>query len=230
MQRKHHSLGTRSRRQTGVTLVVILLFMAALAVGGLFSARSALMGEQLARNQLDIQVARQAAEAALRDGEKDLMLDGSQPTGASCGPSTQRPRPVVSPESGQIDPARFQSSCLGGQCDAVDYLSADYSSAVAGTASAERWWPSAKGGLWNDDPSTKPLRSSASNCATFTGAVPLGTFTGVSPIAGVSQQPEYLIELIPNGGKDFFRITARGFGMRSGAEVVVQSYFQVPRL
>jgi type IV pilus assembly protein PilX len=223
------------RRHDGVALVVILLFMAALAVGGLFSARSALMGEQLARNQLDIQIARQAAEAALRDGEKDLLLDGVQPAGARCGPSAQRPRPVrdVNSPLELVNASSFQTDCRGGQCLAADgYKDADYSTAVEGAAGSERWWPSAKGGLWNDDTSAKPTRTLNENCATFTGAVPLGTYTGVAPMIGVAQQPEYLIELITVGaeGDDFFRISARGFGLRSGAEVVVQSYFKVPKL
>jgi type IV pilus assembly protein PilX len=212
--------------QTGVTLVVILLFMAAVAVGGLFSARSALMGEQLARNQLDMQVARQAAEAALRDAEKDLMLVGGLPSGALCDRGATRPV-LYAIASG------FRANCLAGQCQetkpttvqAANYATAGKSGAPAG----EPWWPTARGGLWNNAVATKPSSENDSACSTFTGAVPLGTFTGTRPIAGVAQQPEYLIEVIQRS-ETFFRITARGFGMRPGAEVVMQSYFTVPEL
>ena len=206
------------------TLVVVLLLMASLAVGGLYSARSALMGERLARNQLDLSVARQAAEAALRDAEKDLMLaGGTKPTGAVCdrGATT---RPVSS------HLALF-STCKAGQCDTLseaNRLAADYGTGGTGGSTAEVWWPTSKGGLWNDAPSSKPVLGGVAKCASFTGGVPLGTFTGASAILGVSQQPEYLLELVRKGQDTVFRITARGFGMRSGTEVVMQTYFRVP--
>ena len=59
-----------------------------------------------------------------------------------------------------------------------------------------RSWPTSKGGLWNDAPSSKPVLGGVAKCASFTGGVPLGTFTGASAILGVSQQPEYLLELV----------------------------------
>jgi len=77
-----------------------------------------------------------------------------------------------------------------------------------------------------------PLATGAAWAQTFTGGVPLGTFTGTPPIRGVALQPEYLIEYVRRGSSedDFFRITARGFGYRAGTEVVMQSYFKVPPL
>jgi type IV pilus assembly protein PilX len=215
---------TRSdRHQSGVALVVVLLFMATLAVGGLYSARSALLGEQLARNQLDIQVARQAAEAALRDAEVDLSLPGGvDPTGSTCSRGALRP----------IDNAyaAFQPDCPGGQCRAPSYsalLALDYVKAGGDTTKgSEAWWPNDKGGLWSNDNDKK----TTGKCATFKGAVPIGTYTGAREIPAVARQPEYLIEAIDKNGRDVFRITARGFGFRTGTEVVLQSYFMVPKL
>lgn len=214
-----------------MTLVVVLLLMATMAVGGLYSARSALMGERLARNQLDVAVARQSAEAALRDAEKDLSLaTGDKLAAATCARSAARP--VLQAISS------FTGDCLAGQCQHMsdaDRLAADY--AKAGTTNAtktEAWWPGGKGGLWNDTLTDKPIQNEVKapgKCASFKGAVPLGTFTGASAIVGVSQQPEYLIEAIRADDTGYvFRITSRGFGMRSGAEVVVQSYFKVVEL
>lgn len=228
-RRAGHSRGSalHLRRHTdGMTLVVILLLMASLAVGGLFSARSALMGEQLARNQLDIQVARQAAEAALRDAEKDLALVSGKPSDAPCDRGTTRP---------VMDAlAYFTANCKGGQCQSLKKdgrLKADYSTAgTSASNGAEVWWPESKGGLWNKGANAKPKPKQSGTCATFTGGVPLGTFTGTNQMVGVAQQPEYIIELIPRGQNPFFRITARGFGLRTGAEVVLQSYFQAPEL
>jgi type IV pilus assembly protein PilX len=211
-----------------MTLIVVLMLMAALAVGGLYSARSALMGERLARNQLDNQVARQAAEAALRDAEKDLALaDGTKLSGAVC-PRGSLARPV---SSGSV--AFMDASCLAGQCAVMtqdDQQQANYATAD-GTAGqkVEAWWPVSKGGKWNNS-DAKPSPDNNGTCATFTGGVPIGTFTGAKQIAGVARQPEYLIERIQRSTNTVYRITSRGFGYRSGTEVVMQSYFVVPEL
>lgn len=213
-----------SSAQRGIALIVALLFLLALAGITLLSARTALLGEKVARNQLDIQVSRQAAEAALRDAEKDLLLaGGAAPAGALCARGADRP--VLA----QI--ARFNETCLRGQCVYSDTArqSANYASASP-TSRGEAWWPTPKGGRWNDNPNTKPRVGNVGSCANFTGAVPLGTFTGATPLAGVAQQPEYLIEPIRRGDSFFFRITARGFGYRVDTETVMQTYFLVPTL
>jgi type IV pilus assembly protein PilX len=218
-------VGRRGAR--GVTLVVVMLFMLALTAVVLFSARSALLGEALARNQLDEQTARQAAEAALRDAEKDLLLPGGvTPTGAVCdrGPL----RPVVNTTG------LFDRDCTGGQCA---FLQNDVVKTFNyGTVTdehpevAEAWWPVKKGGRWNNDADSQPKAGSTGACGTFTGGVPLGTFTGMPRLAGVARQPEYLLELIRSGSGELFRVTARGFGVRGNTEIVLQTYVQKPEL
>lgn len=197
------------RTQSGVALIVVLVFMLALTGLGLMSARLALGGETLARNQLDHEVAFQAAEAALRDAERDLLLaPGAFPTGARCSRDTDR--------STGVRTVDFSSDCRRGQCGrnvenegAIDF--------TTGSKAREVWWPTDQGGLWNDDVKAK------SGC-NFTGAVPLGTFTGTSAIRAVARQPEYLIEYVERGSTLLFRVTARGFGYREASEVVLQSY------
>lgn len=219
-----HPSGAPQSAQRGIALVVALLFLLALAGITLLSARTALLGEKVARNQLDMQVSRQAAEAALRDAEKDLLLaSGAAATGAVCARGDERP--VMA----QI--ARFKGTCLRGQCMFSDDArkAADYGKATA-EQPGEVWWPADKGGQWNNQVSNKPAVGQAGSCATFVGGVPLGTFTGAAPVAGVARQPEYLIEPIRRGESFFFRITARGFGYRLGSETVMQTYFLVPPL
>lgn len=208
-------------------MLVVLVFTLALTGLAIVSAKLALQGEGMARNQLDNQVARQAAEAALRDGERDLMLlSGTKLATATCARGVERP--VMS----QV--VLFDSVCTHGQCAYNDATrtSADFATASS-TQRGEAWWPSAKGGLWHNTATDKPsalTRTDTSKCASFTGAVPLGVYTGASPIDGVVQQPEYLIEPVRRANTYFFRITARGFGYRQGTEVVVQSYLRVPEL
>ncbi|MCW7539175.1 PilX N-terminal domain-containing pilus assembly protein [Aquabacterium sp. A7-Y] len=208
--------------QRGVALVVVLIFLLAVTAIGVFGARNVIVSERMARNQLDAQVARQAAEAALRDAERDIMLPNHEPRANAPCTRTLYERPVV------FGASSFQRTCLRGQCEfGLDYYqAADYSTATADSETGEPWWPESKGGLWNNNFATKPSRTSTGTCATFTGAVPLGTFTGAPMLTGVARQPEYLIEYIHRGNTDYFRISARGFGYSQATQVVLQSYFR----
>ncbi|APW39034.1 hypothetical protein RD110_18970 [Rhodoferax koreense] len=215
-------------KQSGVALIMVLLFLVAITGLTVWAARQAMLGEGMARNQQDLEVARQAAESALRDAERDLK-NVTPLANFSCS------------RGGAILPVKFNPSCQGGLCyrPDSDYGTSQWANATAGsTVNSEPWWPIGKGGLWNDvnDPSastnTKPIRvppTGSSNCG-FTGGVPLGTFTGAPAIRGVAAQPEYLIEYfrrsIP-GRKEMpvYRITARGFGYSLRTQVVLQSIF-----
>lgn len=244
-------------RQSGVVLVIVLLFMLALSTIAIFGARNVTLGERQARNENEYQVARQAAEAALRDAERELYPD----------PSVAAPTTPVCPRTGSVfrtndrivSKNEFTEDCLGGQCwvASARYAQA-WDSANKTSAPGEPWWPVSKGGLWD---------SSGNSCATYKGAVPLGRHTGVKPLGGVSQQPDYLIEYIGDpvqdptlAGKGFkcatpligvgaelaskdqlapaalavpqmscylFRITARGFGPSANTQVVMQSFFSI---
>lgn len=211
-----------SNRQRGVALVVVMIFMLALTILAALSVRTASTGEKVARNQLDQQVARQAAEAALRDAERDLLLPtAGMKTDALCDRGDTRP---VMDGIGY-----FNATCKAGQCSLslADYQAADYAAAPASGVVSEPWWPASRGGLWNNAFDAKPSREKgAINCLTFTGGVPLGTYTGAPPIAGVSRQPEYLVEVFQRGTSTYFRITSRGFGYDPATQVVLQSYFR----
>ncbi|QHJ00789.1 pilus assembly protein PilX [Xylophilus rhododendri] len=222
----HRRLPSAPQRppQRGVALIVVLLFLIAVTGIALVAARRALVDEGVGRNQLDMQTAREAAESALRDAERDLY--GAAPVNAAAISCT-RPQAVPSP-------ADFDSSCTNGLCNTGDvtYASSNWSIAVANsTTNSEAWWPTSKGGLWNDNVDSKPGRTpvTTSNCS-FTGAVPLGTYTGAPAVRGVFRQPEYLVEYFErksSGGQevDAYRITARGFGYSRRTQVVLQTVY-----
>lgn len=211
--------------QRGLSLVVVLLFLVAITSIAVLSARKSTLQEGAGRNQLDMEAARQAAESALRDAERDLSGAVMETANISC----TRPEILL-----------FDSNCPTGLCrKEIDsaanstYANSDWSTATAGsTDKSEPWWPTSKGGLWNDKFGEKPPRTPASksNCS-FTGGVPLGTFTGAAAINGVAIQPEYLIEYFQKkdgkGGQevDAYRITARGFGYTPRTQVVLQTVF-----
>ncbi|MBS0318586.1 MAG: pilus assembly protein PilX, partial [Proteobacteria bacterium] len=68
--------------QRGASLLVVLLILMVVTVLGLGSAQIAMMGERGARNDRDLQVAWQAADAALLDAEADMMGSGGTTRGA----------------------------------------------------------------------------------------------------------------------------------------------------
>lgn len=216
--------------QRGVALITVMLFLIALTGLAVWSARQSLMGEGMARNQIDRAAAKQAAEAALRDAERDLTtLSSALRTNASCTRSREGP-----PKSYE-----FTSDCTSGYCfkDESGYGLSDWSTATSTLKTvAESWWPSNKGGDWNNTYTDKPDRTVSPADLThcnFKGGVPLGTFTGVPPITGVALQPEYLVELydhtkistITKQEAPVYRITARGFGYTQRTQVVLQTIF-----
>jgi len=211
-------------RQQGVALIVVLLFLVALTGIALVAARKALIDEGTGRNQLDMAVAREAAESAMRDAERDLY--GAAPVNAaavSCSRAQSSPLP-----------ADFDAACTQGLCIGPDlaYNEGNWTtSSETDRTRSEPWWPKSRGGRWNDSVASKPSRTpvGTSNCS-FTGGVPLGTFTGAPAVRGVARQPEYLVEYFKrknSGGQeaDAYRITTRGFGYALRTQIVLQSVY-----
>jgi type IV pilus assembly protein PilX len=223
------------RTQKGVALVMVLLFLVAITGITVWAARQSMLGEGMARNQQDMEVARQAAESALRDAERDIENAGLKHDNWAVKPdalatdSCIRPRKLIA-----ID---FTPTCDKGLCTRTDAQYANYQWTTANASNGgEPWWPTGKGGQWvndfNGNTVTKPGRTPVdqANCTTFKGGVPLGTYTGAVAIKGVSVQPEYLIEYFKRSvpgqqEKDMYRITARGFGYTPRTQVVVQSIY-----
>ena len=231
-------------RQRGVALVVVLVLLLAISAVAVWSVRRSLTGEGLARNQIDQQAARQAAESALRDAERDIMNTSvAALKNASCTRGKE-----------QFDASMFTSDCAMGLCRKPDseYATVNWKSATSSNKSiAEPWWPIGKGGLWasgTDDGHGKPDRTAASvdtgQCG-FRGGVPIGTYSGVAPIRGVARQPEYIIEIFQrknvrvnqpepqvvsigenaNQWSIMYRITARGFGYSEKTQTVLQTIY-----
>ncbi|BEP39516.1 PilX N-terminal domain-containing pilus assembly protein [Variovorax sp. V15] len=63
---------SRPNRQAGASLIVVLLLLVIVSILGAGAAQIATMGERSARNDRDMQVAWQSAEAALMDAEFDI--------------------------------------------------------------------------------------------------------------------------------------------------------------
>jgi type IV pilus assembly protein PilX len=74
------------RAQRGVSLVIALMFLIVLTVLGLVAVRSSTVQERMAGNDRDRAIAFEAAEAALRDAERDVQanLSAADPFDAAC--------------------------------------------------------------------------------------------------------------------------------------------------
>jgi type IV pilus assembly protein PilX len=197
----------------GIALPVVLMFLLIITISAVYSIRRSTLSEGITRNQLDYEVARQSAEAALRDAERDLFASYTvKPTAALCDRSADRPL------KDKLVAGLWETSCPKGQCRvSPEYL---VSSNYATKANPQPWWPASKDGLWGNN-------ENLANCS-FSGGVPIGTFTGTPNVSGVARQPEYLIEWIDRGSDPVMRITARGFGADLNTEVVLQSYVRPP--
>ncbi len=69
-------------RERGISLVVVLSIMSIIMVIGAIVARVAVVNERSSRNDRELQIAFQAAEAALADAERDIFIAGV--TGRPC--------------------------------------------------------------------------------------------------------------------------------------------------
>jgi type IV pilus assembly protein PilX len=205
---------TTGPRTQGITLPVVMMFLLIMTIAAAFGIKRSTQNEGISRNQLDFEVSRQAAEAALRDGEADIILGATGGTGV-CTRGDERPIATG------LSPTTFTKECKRGQCDfGIDYYETSSYTATP-VVNPQPWWPLSKGGKWNDD--------RVITCSSFTGGVPIGTFTGIPEIKGVAMQPEYLIENMSRGKKDslILRITARGFGADIRTETILQSYVEI---
>ena len=73
-----------SRKQRGAVLIVALIFLVVMTMLILASIRGTVMQERMAANLYDRSLAFQAAEAALREGERFVLESSPKPTATGC--------------------------------------------------------------------------------------------------------------------------------------------------
>jgi type IV pilus assembly protein PilX len=88
-----------SRRQRGAVLVVSLIFLVVMTMLILASIRGTVMQERMVSNLYDRSLAFQAAEAALREGERWVLENPPNPPAGACDAagSCGRPDPAAVP-------------------------------------------------------------------------------------------------------------------------------------
>ena len=192
------------RREQGIALitaVIMLLVITMLAIAG---ARAALDTKRSSRNQRDFEIAFQAAEAALRDAEKDIesgsRADSFIPTApkgfmAGCGTGTSKADPTL------------------GLCDTTDTWTAT--------------------NIWDQVDWTTKVGQRTVEYGTFTGlAFPTGA--GLTParkpryLIEIFQDTELGEDATGTQSPPSFiyRVTAVGFGPNDTTRAVVQTYYR----
>ncbi len=190
-----------AHRQRGAALLTAMLVLVAVLTIGAAAAHTALNAEKSARSERDRHIALQAAEAGLVDAERDI--------------------------DGGADPASARAVLFAG------------GSALGFTAGCGRGAGSVNLGLCTYAPDAPAWQAADLAGSDASSAVPYGRFTGAAlPTGGGAlpgKAPRYVIELMPlaRAGEDagrraanVYRITAIGFGVRPGTQVVLQTFYR----
>lgn len=214
MPASHPSRGTRAQR--GAVLMVALMFLVILTMLAVTSMTGTTLEERMAGQYRDLNIAFQAAEAALRDAERDIYAVGKP------GVPAFTPRsPTMSGRTGFGD----GTDTANGAC-------------TSGTPASF-----GRGLCYPRDTGPWPRFTTASLANGSTVAVPYGMYTGATALQYVSSQPVYLIEAlwqnIPAGPAKsiaagplttYYRINSRGFGGNLATQVTLQEMYLVPQL
>ena len=210
VMQRHWKMGNRAAlNQSGFSLVIVMMILVIVSLLGVSAAQIALMGERGARNDRDIQLAWQSAEAALVDAEYDIRGTTAVPARSATTFGVGLGNPV--------DPNLFITGCGGvgqqqGLCNALlvppnepAWLTVDF---------------------------TKILTNAKTVAfGTFTNRTFASGSTGARP----SKPPRYVVEAIQDpAGRDrsapvinyVFRVTAMGFGPRDDIQSVVQMLYR----
>lgn len=195
----------RPAGQRGVSLIIVLLLLVIVSILGVGAAQIATMGERSSRNDRDMQVAWQSAEAALMDAEFDIHgpVDSSRRTVFTRMANTNA---FV---SGCGSSGNSKGLCALETTAKPAWLTVDFTTTTGAKTAAY------------GDFTGRSFQSGS------TGSQP----TGIQP----SKPPRYVIEPIEDpANRDIsgsttsyiYRVTAMGFGPRDDIQGVVQIIYR----
>jgi type IV pilus assembly protein PilX len=192
-------------RESGAVLIVALLFLVVLTMLGITAMSSTTFEERRAGNARDAAVAFQAAVAGLREARSEVIPLAGIGRGSNFAISTW---PTATDNLGSCTPLIAGNT---GICRSRQFNP----------------YPNTRGDPLPDIPEN--VDWSDSTTARY------GQFTGSGTLAGLSQQPRYIIELFcPQLAFDLidgstncrvYRFTARGYGRNPNTQVTLQEIF-----
>jgi type IV pilus assembly protein PilX len=186
------------KRQSGVALIVGLLILLVLIIVGVAASNLATQQERMARGSRDYNVALQAAEAGLRDAERDPRILNVEQFAAGCTQGLCRPAPVGS------TPVWEESGVLGGG-------SADTSAQYGAHTGASPFPRSPLNAEASPTPSVAATGGVALQPRYVVEALINPTCAGLPP---GDCEPQYI-----------YRITSRGYGSDQRTQVTLQEVY-----
>lgn len=235
-----------THHQSGFVLATSLVLLSVLSLLAVIALRTTLFEERMTAGDRDLAIARENAELALRDAERDILgvrFDGSPnfcgaavPPSPGCG--TLRPagtRPISTTDALTFWTMSNELVDDVGLSDGGAGLALAQQGVYNSQSSLDCGMPIWSAANWNDGV-TRSCGGTGSIIAGTVPTVPYGTFTGAAFPPGNAQAnimtgipaPRYLIEIFnakqmtlsETSNKLFFRITAVGFGRTLGANGV----------
>lgn len=193
----------KSTSVRGVSLIIVMIVLAVVSLLGIAGIQISSLAEKSARNDRDLQIAMQAAEAALLDAEYDILgpgastrravfaddtafVEGCGTTGNSQGLCTLRATPNVKPAWLTVD-----FTATGNSAPTTEFGTFTGRAFAAGTAGIQ--------------PSKRPRYV----------IEPMETSVGSLQARSLGEKP-------PDENK-LYRITAMGFGPRDDIQAVLQA-------
>ena len=184
---------------------MVMLVLIVVSVLGVGAAQIALMSERSARNDRDMQMAVQSADAALIDAEQDMY----HPT-------------ATTPDTASTRKALFDGQSIAGFTPGCGTATADNTKGLCTLATTGK--PAWLAVDFTDTAANAPT----TELGTFTGRA-FSAGSGVQP----AQKPRYVIELVPDPGRPdltkiqyAYRVTAMGFGPRTDIQAVSQMFYK----
>lgn len=197
-------------RQSGVSLIIVLLLLVIVSILGVGGAQIASLGEKSARNDRDMQVAWQASEAALMDAQCDL-----DPANTGANATTPCPATRSTLFVGATNTNAFVAGCGA---------SGTSRGLCALNATGKPAWLTVDFTATGNSAPTTPF-------GLFTGRAFASGASGIQP----SKPPRYVIEPIEDpanrdltGGSlsYIYRVTAMGFGPRDDIQAITQIIYR----
>lgn len=190
---------SRAKTQRGAVMVVALLILLVLTVLGVAGMSATTLEERMAGNSRDREIAFQAAETALREGE--AFVDANV--------FTNLPTDPYNPLAGND----FSSTCTGGFADGL------CSPAQAG--SPDIWESGSAVGVWTN----AARHRSATTTLKYTKEAPQYIIEYIGPQV-IPPETAVTCAANPSPCPQMFRITALATGGTTNARVMLQSVFK----
>jgi type IV pilus assembly protein PilX len=223
--------------QAGAALITSLIFLTVLTILGMSTLGTALLESRMSGNSRDRNLAFQSAEIGLRDAEL-YIRDSGRIVGLT--------EEAYDNEAGCDGTAGHEchaQDCKFGLCYNGGTMATDGTAWYGGSNEVwlrEAMWTNALQyahdasvvgeagkkivGYGNEEEITV-LNEATGNCGQILGNC---NYSQPDELPLVRRQPEYLIEAFQKdvgGSRYYYRITVRGYGMRSGTRVLVQEVY-----